>query len=101
MINKKLQAKPKVELPEHATEGDVLTLRGPIVNTFSGLYQIRFHKGGNDAPTVTGFNIIDWDTISFTVPNKIGKVTVSGLYVGTTSLPAEVQLSAPLTIEPA
>jgi len=90
-----------VELPEHATVGEVLTLTGPIVNTFSGLYQLHFHKGDPDAPVITGFNIVDWDTISFIVPNKVGEVTVSGLYVTTTSLPKEVQLSAPLTIEPA
>ncbi|SDS42529.1 hypothetical protein SAMN05216598_1551 [Pseudomonas asplenii] len=101
MINQKVHANPKLDLPEQAKVGDVLTLTGPIVNVFSGLYQLHFHKGGSDAAVVTGFNILSWDTLAFTVPNKVGKVTVSGIYATLTSLPEEVQFSAPLTIEPA
>ncbi|NWA05046.1 hypothetical protein [Pseudomonas gingeri] len=101
MINQKLQPKPKVDLPEQAKVGDVLTLTGSIVNAFSGLYLLHFWKGGNDAPFISGFDVVDWETISFVVPNKVGQVTVTGIYALSSSLPEEVQFLASLTIESA
>lgn len=101
MINKKLQAKPRVELPDQATVGEVLKLRSPTVNVFSGLALLHFWKGDSDAPFTTSFNIIDWETISFTVPDKVGEVTVRGVYSTVTALPTEARFSARLTIVPA
>lgn len=101
MINKKPQAKPILELPDKATVGETLKLRSSTVNVFSGLALLHFWKGGSDAPNVDGFNIIDWETISFTVPNKVGEVTISGIYTLLTALPEEVHFSASLTVVPA
>ncbi|MGY2202793.1 hypothetical protein [Pseudomonas gingeri] len=101
MITKTLQAKPRVELPDKATVGEVLTLRGPIVNVFSGLYQLHFSKGGDDAPNIVSFDIIDWQTISFIVPNKVGEVAVTSYYAAVSAVPEEIQLSGRITIVPA
>ncbi|MGY2227495.1 hypothetical protein ACW9IK_32790 [Pseudomonas gingeri] len=101
MINKQQQAKPRMDLPDHATVGQVLTLRSSIVNAFSGLALLHVWKGGNDAPNLVSFDIIDWETLSFIVPNKVGQVTVTGIYSLDTSLPEEAQFSATLTVEPA
>ncbi|AMB86343.1 hypothetical protein AWM79_13935 [Pseudomonas agarici] len=100
-MEKRTPAKQQSLLPEEAVVGSTIEITGRVVNAFSGLYRIRFWKGGADAPFITGFRRDNWESVSVVIPDKVGDVTLEGFYDLCTPLPDETHIFGTLKIKPA
>ncbi len=99
MFENTLQDSPRVDLPESAAVGKMVIITGRAVNAFSGIYELEFR--GHGKPYAVAIHRVYWDSISFIVPEHLGKHVVEGYYSAATSVPDDAQILGTLNIVPA